>query len=116
MWCDDKEIRPYFVETVKNLKYKNIRKQLSDSFENKSFPKLNKELQKNTFFEFWSIEDCYKYHENVKKAYPNVLYPVFEGYNHMQYQIRDPKDFAIILESVIKENKMPKLPFLSDDA
>lgn len=109
----DKEIRTYFVEAGKNLKYKNIRKQLSDSLENKPFPKLNEELQKNTFFEFGSIEDHYKYRKNLKKAYPFAHYLIFEGYNHMQYQIRDPKGFAIMLEFVINENKMSKLPFLS---
>ncbi len=38
MWCDDKEIRPYFIETGKNLTYSNMRAQLSDSLENKPFP------------------------------------------------------------------------------
>ena len=30
-------------------------------------------------------------------AYPCGNYPVFEGYDHMQYQIRDPKGFAEML-------------------
>ena len=36
----------------------------------------------------------------------------FEGYNHMQYQIRDPKGFAEMLRSVIEENRLPNLPLL----
>ena len=32
--------------------------------------------------------------------------------NHMQYQIRDPKGFASMLEMVVEENRLPELPFL----
>ncbi len=112
MWCDDKEIRPYFIEAGKNLTYKNMKKQLSDSLENKPFPPIKEELQKHTFFEFGSLEDHFKYRDNVIKAYPYVNYPIFEGYNHMEYQIRDPKGFANMLESIIEKNKMPNLPFM----
>ncbi len=112
MWCDDKEIRPYFIEAGKNLTYKNMKKQLSDSLENKPFPPIKEELQKHTFFEFGSAEDHFKYRDNVIKAYPYVNYPIFEGYNHMEYQIRDPKGFANMLESIIEKNKMPNLPFM----
>ena len=38
--------------------------------------------------------------------------PVFEGYNHMQYQIRDPEGFARMLETVMAEIRLPPLPFL----
>lgn len=114
MWCDDKEIRPYFVEAGKALKYGNLRRQLSDSLENKPFPTLNEELQKRTFFEFGSAEDHYKYRDAVKTTYPNANYPVFDGYNHMQFQIRDPKGFADMLISVIEKNKIPQLPFLKN--
>ena len=34
------------------------------------------------------------------EAYPCGHYPVFEGYNHMQYQIRDPKGFAEMLAHI----------------
>lgn len=114
MWCDDKEIRPYFVEAGKALKYGNLRRQLSDSLENKPFPTLNEELQKRTFFEFGSAEDHYKYRDAVKTTYPNANYPVFDGYNHMQFQIRDPKGFADMLISVIEKNEIPQLPFLKN--
>lgn len=33
MWCDDAEIRPYFVAAGKALTYGNMRRQLSDSLE-----------------------------------------------------------------------------------
>ncbi len=70
------------------------------------------ELQKNAYFEFGSIEDHYKYRDAVMKAYPGANYPVFEGYNHMQYQIRDPKGFSEMLRSVMEKNCLPNLPFL----
>ncbi len=115
MWCDDKEIRPYFVQAGKALKYGNIRRQLSDSLENKPLPKLNEELQKRTFFEFGSAEEHYKYRASVKSAYPKANYPVFDEYNHMQFQIRNPKGFAEMLVSVIEKNEIPELPFLKSE-
>lgn len=84
MWCDDKEIRPYFIAAGKALTYGNIRRQLSDSLENKPFPPISKELQEHTFFEFGSIEDHFKYRDDVMKTYPYANYPVFEDFNHMQ--------------------------------
>ena len=114
MWCDDAEIRPYFVAAGKALTYGNMRRQLSDSLENNPLPPLSEELQKHAFFEFGSIEDHYKYRSNVMKAYPKAHYPVFEGYNHMQYQIRDPKGFAEMLDSIIEKNEIPTLPFLKN--
>ena len=45
-------------------------------------------------------------------AYPQGNYPVFEGYNHMQYQIRDPKGFAEMLSTIITQNRLPDLSFL----
>lgn len=112
MWCDDKEIRPYFVKAGKELKYSNLRRQLEDSLENKPFPKLDEELQKNCFFEFGSVEDHFKYRDNVIKAYKEANFPVFENYNHMQYQIRDPEGFSDMLVSIIEKNEMPNLEFL----
>ena len=46
------------------------------------------------------------------EAYPRGNYPVFEGYDHMQYQIRDPKGFAEMLTSIAEHDGMPKLPFI----
>ena len=48
----------------------------------------------------------------VKKAYTKANFPIFEGMNHMQYQIREPKGFASMLEMVVEENRLPELPFL----
>ena len=31
------------------------------------------------------------------RAYPAAHFPVWEGYDHMQYQIRDPQGFAALL-------------------
>ena len=112
MWCDDDAIKPYFIAAGKALKYGNLRRQLADSLEDKPFPQLPEVLQKNTYFAFGSAEDHYKYRDAVMKAYPMGNYPVFEGYNHMQYQIRDPHGFAQMLCTIMEEGRMPELPFL----
>ena len=70
------------------------------------------ELQKRIYFEFGSIEDHFKYRPAVMEAYPSGNYPVFEGYDHMQYQIRDPRGFAEMLTSIAAHDGMPKLPFI----
>ena len=115
MWCDDDEIKPYFIAAGKALKYGNIRRQLSDSLENKPLPPFNEDLQKRMYFEFGSIEDHFKYRADVIKSYPHANYPVFDGYNHMQYQIRDPEGFADMLDYIVKNDKMPELPFLKKE-
>ena len=112
MWCDDESIKPYFIAAGENLTYTNLRRQISDSLEDKPFPSLPEELQKHIYFEFGSIEDHFKYRQAVMKAYPYGNYPVFEGYNHMQYQIRAPKGFAEMMTYIAKCDGMPKLPFI----
>ena len=112
MWCDDDAIKPYFIAAGKALKYGNLRRQLADSLEDKPFPQLPEVLQKNTYFAFGSAEDHYKYRDAVMRAYPMGNYPVFEGYNHMQYQIRDPHGFAQMLCTIMEEDRIPELPFL----
>ena len=112
MWCDDDSIKPYFIAAGENLTYTNLRWQISDSLEDKPFPSLPEELQRHIYFEFGSIEDHFKYRQAVMKAYPYGNYPVFEGYNHMQYQIRDPRGFAEMLTYIAKCDGMPKLPFV----
>ena len=88
MWCDDDSIKPYFIAAGKNLTYTNLRRQISDSLEDKPFPSLPEELQRHIYFEFGSIEDHFKYRQAVMKAYRRTaITAVFEGYNHMQYQI-----------------------------
>ena len=66
---------------------------------------LPEELQKHTCFEFGNIEDHYKYRDAVKKAYPYAQFPVWEGQNHMQYQITDPKGFADTLAALIEQGE-----------
>ena len=41
MWCDDDKIKPYFIEAGKNLTYGNLRRQLTDSLEDKPFSELS---------------------------------------------------------------------------
>ena len=112
LWCDDKSIQPYFIAAGKNITYKNLYRQLSESLENKPFPMLPHDLQKRTFWEFGSVEEHFKYRDDVMNTYKYGNFPVFKGFNHMQYQIRDPEGFAQMLISVMRENKLPRLPFL----
>ena len=69
MWCDDDKIKPYFIEAGKNLTYGNLRRQLTDSLEDKPFSELSEELQKHTFWEFGSIEEHFKYRNAVMQTY-----------------------------------------------
>ena len=112
MWCDDDSIKPYFIKAGKNLTYGNLRKQMADSLEYKPFPKLPEELQKHTFWEFGSKEDHFKYRNAMMETYLYGNFPVFEGFNHMQYQIRDPEGFARMLEEIIKTDRLPYLSFV----
>ena len=84
-------IKPYFIAAGENLTYTNLRRQMADSLEDKPFPPLPEKLQEHTYFEFGSKEEHFKYRQAVMEAYPCGHYPVFGGYDHMQYQIRDPK-------------------------
>ena len=40
-------------------------------------------------------------------------FPIFNGFNHMQYQILDPAGFAKMLETIIEMDRLPELPFVS---
>lgn len=111
LWCDDDAIRPYFIAAGKGLRWGNLWRQLGDSLENVPFPVLSQEMQSRTMWEFGSAEDHFKYRDNVKKSYPCGNFPVFKGYNHMQYQIRDPKGFAAMLETFLRDDQLPPLPF-----
>lgn len=108
MWCDDDAIKPYFIAAGKALRYGSLRRQLSDSLEDKPFPPLPEALQRNTYFEFGSIEEHLKYRDAVMKSYPNGNYPIFNACNHMQYQIRDPQGFAEMLRSVVENGALPE--------
>lgn len=39
-------------------------------------------------------------------------FPDFADFNHIQYQIRDPKGFADMLISIMDAGKLPELPFI----
>ena len=112
LWCGDDAIQPYFIAAGKALRYGNLRRQMADSLEDKPFVFLPEALQKNTYFEFGRAEEHYQYRETLKKAYPKGNFPVFEGYNHMQYQIRDPQGFSEMLRSLMEKNALPELPML----
>ncbi len=112
LWCDNDDIKPYFIKAGEYLTYANLHRQLNDSLENKPFPELSKKLQECTYFEFGSIEDHFKYRDNVKRSYPYANYPIFEGHNHMEYQILDAKGYADMLNTIVKEDRLPNLSFL----
>ena len=112
MWCDDDAIKPYFIAAGRALRYGSLRRQLADSLEDKPFPPLPEDLQRRIYFAFGSSEEHYKYRDAVRKAYPQGHFPVFEGYDHMQYQIRDPQGFAVLLRSVMERDTLPELPML----
>ena len=112
LWCDDDAIKPYFIAAGKALTYGDLRRQLADSLEDKPFPPLPEQLQKHTCFAFGSAEEHFKYRDAVRKAYPHAHFPVLEGHDHMQYQIRDPQGFAAMLVSIMEQDRMPDLPFI----
>ena len=68
---------------------------------------LNGRVQKDRFWEFESIEEQFKYRNAVMQTYIHGNFPVFEGCNHMQYQIRDPEEFARMLETIIETGRFP---------
>ena len=111
MWCDDDAIKPYFIAAGKALTYGSIHRQMADSLQDKPFPALPPKLQARCYFAFGSGEDHFKYRPAVMQAYPQGHFPVFDGYDHMQYQIRDPQGFAALLEAVMQDT-LPQLPFL----
>ena len=43
----------------------------------------------------------------VMQTYIHGNFPVFEGFNHMQYQIENPEGFARMLEKIIEANRLP---------
>lgn len=106
MWCDDDSIKPYFINAGKELRYGNLKRQLSDSLEDKPFSPLSEKQQEKIYFEFGSIEEHFKYRDALIKAYPKGNFPVFENCNHMQYQIKNPQGFAEMLRSIIEEDKL----------
>ena len=111
MWCDDEAIRPYFIEAGRTLTLANMRRQMADSLVDMPFPALPENVQTHTYWKFGSTEDHFKYRNAVMKAWPKGNFPVFEGHNHMQYQINDPLGFAAMLSHVIETGELPELPF-----
>lgn len=112
LWCDDDAIKPYFIAAGQALRYGNLRRQLGDSLTDAPFPPLPEDLQRRCVFAFGSAEDHFKYRPAVMAAYPKGQFPVFEGYDHMQYQIRDPEGFAAALVSLMETGSLPELPSL----
>lgn len=79
MWCDDDNIKPYFIEAGRKITYGNLRRQLLDSLEDRPFPELPDEFQKNIFWEFGSKEDHFKYRNAVMQTYKYGNFPVLRA-------------------------------------
>mgnify|MGYP006974132449 FL=1 len=69
-------------------------------------------MQARRWFAFGDAEDHYKYRAVVRQASPAGRFPVFAGHNYMQYQKRDPRGFAAMLDSIIQYDTMPNLPMV----
>ena len=67
MGCGDDAIKPCFIAAGRALQYGNLRRQLSDSLEDRPFPPLPEDLQRHTCFEFGSIEEHMKYRSAVMR-------------------------------------------------
>ncbi len=111
LWCDDDAIKPYFIDAGRA----NMRHQMNDSLEDKEFPRLRCVRVENCFFRVRIKRGTFQIPRECKKAYPKGILPVFRGYNHMEYQIRDPHGFAEMLDYIIRNNRMPDLPFLEEE-
>ena len=72
---------------------------------------LNGRVQKDRFWKFESIEEQFKYRNAVMQTYIHGNFPVFEGFNHMQYQIQNPEGFARMLKKIIETDRLPELVF-----
>ena len=90
MWCNDDKIKPYFIKAGKNLTYRNLRRQLTDSLEDKPFSQLPEELQKYTFWEFGSKEEHFKYRNAVMQTYIHGNFLFFEEFNLSLIHISEP--------------------------
>lgn len=47
----------------------------------------------------------------VMEAWPHGNFPVFEGHDHMQFQIESPAGFASRLGRIVDAGSLPGLPF-----
>lgn len=116
LWCDDENLKPYFIQAARSLTYGNLRRQLADSLEDKPFPALPEELEAHTWFAFGSGEEHFKYRAAVQRAYPKAHYPVLREHDHMQYQIQNPQGFGEMLASIMEKDRLPELPFLEAES
>ena len=112
-WCDDPEIVPYFVEACAALDRGSMDNMMRDMLVRGPRPAIAPELQSRMVLEFGSLEDHFKFRPCVMRDWPGASFPVFEGHDHMQYQIQDPEGFARMLRHVEETGRVPDdLPFL----
>lgn len=111
-WTDEDEIKPYFVEAARNLDKESMSNMMKDMLTKDAYPKLSPATQQIMIFEFGCAEDHFKYRKDVMRSYPKAAFPVFDKYDHMQYQIENPEGFADMLRTIITTGEMPDLPML----
>ena len=67
------------------------------------FPKLNEDIQKNMHFFYAKQEKAYKTCINgVKKAYPNAVYEVVDGYGHLTYSLKNRDEYIKKLKGLLQ--------------
>ena len=74
LWCDDESIKPYFIAAGENLTYTNLRRQISDSLENKSFPSLPEEFQRQ-LFRVWQHRGSFQIPSGSDESLPKRQLP-----------------------------------------
>ena len=99
-----------YLGTEAGFQTQNVEIRKGDSI--RVYVELTSAMQNSKEPQLVSVEDHFKYRQAVMEAYPCGHYPVFEGYDHMQYQIRDPKGFAEMLAHIAERDCMPELPFI----
>ena len=114
MWCDDEKIKPYFIAAGKNLTYGNMRRQMTDSLEDKPLSKLSEELQKHTFWEFGSKEEHFKYRNVVMRPIYTVIFRFLKDSTICSIRSVSRKDLPECWKRLLRQADYPTrlLPFL----
>jgi len=100
------EAKPFFIQAGKNLDYRSLKHLIKDSFIHTGLPSLPVKTQKKIIFCFGSQENHIKYRNTVMAQYPYSSFPVFTKWKHLEFQAKDPKGFAQLLSSLIKQGNL----------
>ncbi len=110
---DDDSIKPYFIAAGENLTYTNLRRQISDSLEDKPFPSLPEELQKADLFRVRQHRRSFQIPSGGYESLPLRPLSVFGDtiICNIRFVIRGAF-YAEMLASIAEHDGMPKLPFI----